>query len=426
MTSLGCTHNDAGQRIRLGVAATALVASCLLPGDTSRAQPGSGRHTERRLRDVRVLIAADASRVRIEAAGPLVARDDRGTEHARFASQERVVFTCGTDGTIRVRDRLRVASSLRLTAEGDGSIRVSAERNGKWSEQREYTGSLRLMVTDDNRIDVINHVDLDVYVASVVASEVWPTFDVQAYRAQAIAARSFVLYHMSRKPHSDVDVSATQGSQVYKGIRSDAVGRRATEAANYTRGVVLVWEDEGRYRLFCTYYSAACGGLSQPAAFFGDEGDVPPLRGDVKCDYCEIAPGDSYRWGPVKLSVSDVTSRLVARYPKLASLGTISSIEPIKRTSSGRPVTLRVTGSSGETHDMLAERFRLAIDGMLIRSTDCRIRVRGKNVVFDKGKGFGHGLGLCQWGMQGQALKGKRAGEILRYYYPTARLIRVY
>ena len=75
---------------------------------------------------------------------------------------------------------------------------------------------------------------------------------------------------------------------------------------------------------------------------------------------------------------------------------------------------------------MLAERFRLAVGSMVVKSTDFGVRVIDGQVVFEHGRGFGHGLGLCQWGMQGQALAGKRAGEIVRFYYPGSRLTRVY
>jgi stage II sporulation protein D len=259
-----------------------------------------------------------------------------------------------------------------------------------------------------------------------VANEVWPTFDAEAFRAQAIVARSFVLYQMSRRPNAPFDVSATQGSQVYRGIRPDAVGRRAVEAAEYTRGIVCTWRDRDEDRLFCAYYSAACGGMSQSAALLGPEGDAPPLRGGVKCDNCKIAPGDAYRWGPVRLAADEVLSRLIERYPDLASLGGITAITPLEQTPSGRLISLRITGENGANHDMLAERFRLAVGPTVIRSTDCRIRVKDGEMIFENGKGYGHGLGLCQWGMQGLAQAGKHAPEILRFYYPDAKLTRAY
>jgi stage II sporulation protein D len=166
--------------------------------------------------------------------------------------------------------------------------------------------------------------------------------------------------------------------------------------------------------------------MSQSAAIFGPENDIPPLAGNVPCDYCKIAPGETYRWGPVRLMKTEVRDRLVAAYPDLTVLGQVRSLQVTERTPSGRPVRLRIVGSDGASHDLLAERFRLAMGGRLLRSTDFTIRETSRALIFEKGRGFGHGLGLCQWGMQGQALQGKRAGEILRYYYPGARLARAY
>ena len=85
-----------------------------------------------------------------------------------------------------------------------------------------------------------------------------------------------------------------------------------------------------------------------------------------------------------------------------------------------------MTGSGGESVDVLGERFRLALGGALIKSTDCTIRISDGAVIFENGRGFGHGLGLCQWGAQGRALNGWSAGRILRHYYPEAKLTRVY
>jgi stage II sporulation protein D len=290
----------------------------------------------------------------------------------------------------------------------------------------EYPGAF-LISTDSAGLTVVNEVPLEAYVGCVVANEVWPTFQTESYRAQAVVSRTFVLHQMDRRPDGSVDVTATQGSQVYRGIRRDEPGRRATEAAEYTRGIVLSYPAaDGRQKLFCTYFSAACGGRSQSAAFLGPESDVPPLHGGVECDHCRIAPGETYRWGPLVLNLSDVMSRLVARYADVARLGTLAGIEAIERTDAGRTVTLRLTGSGGEVYELLAERFRLAVDPMRIRSTHFRVRIEGQEMIFEDGRGFGHGLGLCQWGMEGQAREGRTAGQILRYYYPGAQLTRAY
>jgi stage II sporulation protein D len=62
----------------------------------------------------------------------------------------------------------------------------------------------------------------------------------------------------------------------------------------------------------------------------------------------------------------------------------------------------------------------------VIRSTDCHLRIEGDTLILQDGKGFGHGMGLCQWGMEGQARLGRTAAQILRYYYPESHLTRAY
>jgi stage II sporulation protein D len=190
--------------------------------------------------------------------------------------------------------------------------------------------------------------------------------------------------------------------------------------------MVLTWDGDGVERLFCAYYSAVCGGVSQSASLFGAEGDIAPLAGGVACDYCSIAPGDTYRWGTVKLSRQEIGRRLTARYPDRFAPGAVRRVEVIERDRWGRVLRLRIVDAAGAEHEMLAERFRLAIGADDVRSTHFSVRSSGASTVFVEGRGFGHGLGACQWGLEGQARQGRRAGEMLRYYFPGATLTRVY
>ncbi len=379
-----------------------------------------------RPRDVRVLVASDVPRVRLRAEEEMSLVDNQGRSLSTLDPHEWIVGTPSPSGGLHLGEFSWAASSIKARAIRNGPITFSVNHDGEWSPGDRYPGELGVTVSETGRLDVVNTVDIETYVACVVASEVWPTFETEVYRAQAIAARTYVLYQMTRRSDAAFDVAATQSSQVYRGIRAGGPGRRAAEATRYSRGIVCTWRDRGEDRVFTTYYSAACGGMSQSAAIFGAENDIEPLAGGVACEYCKDAPGDTYRWGPVPFSLNEVRSRLVARYPELASLGAIEGIEVIERTAHGRPLTLRISGTTGESHDLLAERLRLAVGGDVIRSTDCTIRVTRRSVIFEDGRGYGHGLGLCQWGMQGQALLGKQAGEILRYYYPGSKLTRAY
>ncbi len=403
-----------------------VLLTCLAGCERGHAEAPSGTAAPLPLRDVRVLLGNDIPRMRLRCPRPLIVTDDSNQPQGSVPATESILVEPDGAGGLRLGERSIRASRILLRG-GEGSpISLALEREGEWSVELTYPGALHLRPLDAGLMELINEVDLEHYVGCVVANEVWPTFETEAFRGQAIVTRTFVLYQMTRRPDAAYDVLATQGSQVYRGVREDAVGQKAAQAAEYTRGIVLTFSDRGEDRLFCTYFSAACGGESQSAKLLGPEGDVPPLQGGVRCDYCEIAPGDAYRWGPVRLALEDVTSRLLARYPEMESLGPLVSIAASEKTSTGRVVSLRLTGATGQTHDMLAERFRLAVGANLLRSTDCTIRTVGSDVIFENGKGFGHGLGLCQWGMQGQALSGRQAAEILRFYYPGAKLTRAY
>lgn len=376
------------------------------------------------IRPVRVLIVDGAQEVRLRGNPSLSWGSSDGD--AETISAESIVLTPAGPGQLAIDGQLTKYASLAVSAAGGESIFVSSRSKSDAALESEYPGTLRVSVSAAG-IAVVNEVPIEMYVGCVVANEVWPTFQPEAYRAQAVVSRTFVLYQMDRRPANAIDVTATQGSQVYRGFRRDEVGQRARDAAEYTSGIVLTYSGaDGRQKIFCAYFSAACGGHSQSAAFLGPESDVPPLTGGVECDYCKIAPGETYRWGPLMLPVTEVTTRLALRYPEAKKLGMIAAIEAIERADSGRTVTLRLSDSGGEVFELMAERFRLAVDPMRIRSTHFRVRVDRDQMIFEDGRGFGHGLGLCQWGMEGQAREGRTAGQILHYYYPGAQLTRAY
>ncbi len=388
------------------------------PAQAPEAPPSSG------LRPVRVQIAANTKQLRVRADGTVYVLNEDGVRVDSISATSWQTIEHRALGEVRIGGKLR-STPFVLEAAAARAITVSLRQGGQWSKERQYPGTLELRASDDD-LAVINLVDIEQYAACVVANEVWPTFQTEAYRAQAVVARTYALYQMMRRSSSSYDVSAAQGSQVYRGLRGDVVGERAKEAARFTRGLALTYPRDGVDKIFCTYYSAACGGMSQSADIFGEEGTISPLAGGVRCDYCAIAPGDTYRWGPVKMKLTQVRDKIVRRYPDLRALGGFRAIEIADRSATGRPVHLRLRGAGGKSEDILAERFRLAVGPSTLKSTDFQIECTDRHVIFSNGRGFGHGLGLCQWGMEGQARQGRRAGEILRFYFPGAKLTRVF
>jgi len=395
--------------------------------DTAPSTPDAASpHLEVPLRDVRVRIVPRAAGVRVRADGPVVVLGNQGNRVGTYPADHWAVLRPEPAGALTLDGQTLAADCVTLVAESGQPLRCAVREDDGWSDAASYAGRLQVCLSGEGTLEVVNHIDVEDYVGSVVANEVWPTFHAEALRAQAIAVRTFVLYQAQRRGDAPYDVIATQGSQVYRGVRTDTIGRRAVKAAQYTRGIVCTWNDGARDRLFSTYYSAACGGMTQSAAIFGPEDDIEPLAGGVDCDYCCMAPGKTYRWGPETLGADQVLARLILRSPELGSIDRLVGITAVERTAGGRLLRLRLEGSSGETADLLAERFRVAVGPEVMRSTHCDISLDEDEVVFSNGRGFGHGLGLCQWGMEGQAAAGRRAGEILRYYYPGARLTRVY
>jgi stage II sporulation protein D len=112
-------------------------------------------------------------------------------------------------------------------------------------------------------------------------------------------------------------------------------------------------------------------------------------------------------------------------------LGEITDLRPVEQSSSepfSRLSKIRLTGSTGQMDTLRAEDLRLTLDpsGRKIKSTACRIVPWGDGWAFVSGRGWGHGVGMCQCGAQGMARQGRDAEDILQHYYPGAELVNVY
>ncbi|MCB9867734.1 MAG: SpoIID/LytB domain-containing protein [Phycisphaerales bacterium] len=260
-----------------------------------------------------------------------------------------------------------------------------------------------------------------------MSQESWPTFHDEALQAQAVASRTYALYIMSERDKRLFDLRAGEGDQVYRGVRRDAFGRRAAEAVDATRGVVLSARTPKGLRIFCAYYSAACGGHTQSVTDYMGGGDAPePLAHGVACDFCRIAKGEAYRWKPRSIAKVELLGRLKDRDEAFADWTEIATVAVTGTTEFGRIGQVTLTGADDAKVVMGPETFRLAVGSRVMRSTDCTLTDLGDTLEFTNGKGFGHGVGMCQWGAEGQARAGRQASVILHHYYPGAQIVRAY
>ncbi|MBP7936906.1 MAG: SpoIID/LytB domain-containing protein [Phycisphaerae bacterium] len=303
---------------------------------------------------------------------------------------------------------------------------IGIQVNGK---VQYYRGWIRFTRTGDNAGAVTNVVDIEDYLIAVVDAELPRRFHQETFRAQAIAARTYAWYHkQTAGKKRSWDVRATERSQVYRGIGRSPHGSPAAEAVYDTRGLVCAWDAPEGERIFCTYYSSACGGTTASAAAINgrEDAQIPPLAGNVQCDFCRNAPDRS--WGPVALGKTVITESLRGRYPRFRAIGPIERIEVAEATPAGRAARYRCIDGQDREVEIEAENLRLTLDptGREIRSTCFVLANNGSECVFQEGRGLGHGVGLCQYGADALARQGMKASQILKLYYPSSRVRRAY
>ena len=318
----------------------------------------------------------------------------------------------------------------KTLAAGGDAIEVGAE-HGKalWvgeDEMNGYRGRLRLAARGKDRFAVVNVVEMEDYLAGVVGAEMYPYWHMAALRAQSIVSRTYALHRIAgRKGQGQWDIVGSRYGQVYGGIKQES--ERVAQAVGDTRGTVLTYEWQGEEKVFPTYYSSVCGGHTQSAAGVFGEG-LRPLRGQV-CPYCRAtARPELYRWGPIRIAKEVVSQRLIARYPTLGELGSIVGIEMVGKSNHGRAEVFKLRGSSGKRKRIRAVELRLALttEEAPLRSSWYRLADDREAWRFEEGRGFGHGVGLCQYGSEQMARLGKDCVEIVEHYYPGTSLARAY
>ncbi len=290
-------------------------------------------------------------------------------------------------------------SGIRIETAGERDLRLN---------QSQFRGAVDIFKDKSGAMFAVNRIGIEDYLYGVLPHEVafwWPT---EALKAQSIAARTYALYQAEVSGNAEFDVKSGTSSQVYGGTAKERF--RTNRAVDETRGQVLTYQG----KLFPAYFHATCAGMTAAAKELWKI-DLPPLAGGVKCGYCHLSP--HYSWA-AKIPLSEIEEKM-SKYGKPA--GQILKIEVISLTPSGRVGSLRITGTSQEAV-IAAKDFRVWIGGDRIRSTHFTVVISEDAAEF-QGKGWGHGVGLCQWGTFGQALLGRAYDKILEFYYPGSKIV---
>ncbi len=341
---------------------------------------------------------------RFDASAPIRVLLYTGSDPVRFGSTGDMIIKRDQKGEELYRlDRKTVVMKPESIAD---TYRISSESGFLVFNDSVYRGTLEVFRVEKN-VTVINVVPVESYLLSVVPSEIPAGWEEDALMAQAVAARTYAYHQMGRKK-GNYHVSAGTSSQVYKGIASE--DRRTAKAVSKTRGTIMTYEGKPILALF----HSTCGGKTADDSDVWNGGDIPYLE-SVKCDYC--SGSEHFQWTE-RILIRDIEIYVRKKYRDIEG---IVSLSFDKRND--RVVQVRIRHSRG-TLTIPGNTFRLLFPPKTLKSLYFDARGAGDSIIFE-GRGWGHGVGLCQWGARGMALKGSTWQEILKFYYKGISLERV-
>lgn len=364
--------------IRIRRAAARLLGTVLLLAVPSFALSGA---------TVRVLLEEAVASAEIDVAGGHTVRTSRGSA------------------------RTALPLSWPLVSEGE-EIHSGASRLGTWIELlpddgviryggRSYRGGLRIESAPAG-LRVINVVDLEGYLRGVVPAEMQASWPMEALKAQAVAARSYVL--ASLDPAAPWDICASDSCQVYGGL--DAEHPRSDLAVAATEGVVISHAGAPA----AAYYHADSGGVvAGSAEVWGRQ--IPYLQSRT-----DIDSASPHRGWTVTLRPEVLASALAGEG---VSLGTPTSLTVLAHSGSGRASRAEIVGTAGRTV-LQGPRLTRVLREAGLKST----RIVSLGPLSVRGDGWGHGVGMSQYGARSLAASGHDYGSILAFYYPGIGLQR--
>ncbi len=415
--------------------AAALLASCATPprppvlppdrpaGPRAKAPTGGT--------EIRIGVWVDSDEVVVSSPGGFLLGQDH--EPAPISDTTLTVQRGGDDNTIVLLSDDGRAESARMT--------LAARRSGGHVSVagRSYHGRLEVFRGRRGGVTVVNILPVEDYLRGVVPSELGHVNDslLAAAQAQAVAARTYTLSYLGRRKADGFDLLSTTADQVYDGIKGEyPTGDRAILA---TRGIVA--RKEGAL-IRCNYFST-CGGMTADVEEVWNEDPISYLRarrdraGDEREAFCKVSR--LYRWKevwPADEFLDLLTSNGPTQFPRNGAVpgGELLAVYVRDRGPSHRVKDLEIRTRGGAYH-LTGDRIRLVLrrpghHEQILRSTLFSTVVRRSHgrvveVEFDGG-GYGHGVGMCQFGAIGMARAGYSMKQIIGHYYKGVELARVY
>ena len=260
----------------------------------------------------------------------------------------------------------------------------------------------------------ISKMDVEKYVAGVVAGEMKNDWPMEALKAQAILARTFVMKFCADKKskYDGADISTdVSEAQAYA---ANSVNARVEQAVSATRGQVLAFDGD----FINAWFHAHSGGMTElPSAALDYRGEDPEYLRATASRESDKAPENARHW-TATFTLDQIRQACADAGVKVGNVETVALGD---KGASGRAKELIVNGER-----VSAPSFRIQIGANRLRSTLIdSVDVKDGKVTF-RGRGFGHGVGLSQWGAYQMAEDGASAGEIIEKYFPGVDIVKLW
>lgn len=259
----------------------------------------------------------------------------------------------------------------------------------------------------DEKTGIINEVPFEDYIKGVVAGEMPATFELEALKAQAVASRSYAMYQMTATKDKEYDVLNTTANQVYLTDQELKENWKEEYPEKINKIKKAIAETSGEYLTYegkvinAMFFSTSVGATENSEEVFVSA--LPYLRSvDSKWDEASPAYTDTYTF-----TLEEFYKKLNLQYNQTLT------IEVISTTSTGRTKTLKINGTEINGRDLATK--------LNLRSNYFDI-VQNENNVTITTKGFGHGVGMSQYGANGMAKEGYKYDQILKHYYQNTEI----
>ncbi len=384
------------------------------------------------------------------------------TLRSLIGGQSRVEILCDARSRTLVVTRQKAGAAPQTWRFPQGNLTIESQGGFIFWDGKPYRSRLAFHVSKDKGCDIINTLEVERYLEGLVNHEFSSKWSEAAVEAQVVAARTYALYRIreeSGNTRALYDLDSTEKDQVYGGAqKEDWLG---TQAVARTRGLVLTAPArQDRLKLSAAapvrstaraplktvapllqvpavslnavsplkaYYHSTCGGNTElPEQVWGRKANGFKRR--VHCSWCGDSP--KFQW-QATYTLRELETALRALGHPRAATARLESVRISKWSAGGRAERVeagwRKPGAKGlERQEISAQNFRMKVGSSRLFSTWFNIAQDSRGGLVFSGRGYGHGVGLCQWGAKSMGARGFTTLQILSQYYPDAQVVRAW